>query len=54
MELLRSTAKEKNIIEFIEPSKVEVYDKSFVNKILESDKNDKRIKIKSKNLWDSI
>ena len=54
MELLKSTAKEKNIIEIIENPGREVYSKSFEQKVLKSDKNDNRIRIVTKDLWDSI
>jgi hypothetical protein len=54
MELLISTAKEKNIIEIIDFPGKEVYSKSFEQKVLKSDKNDKRIRIETKDLWDSI
>ncbi len=54
MELLRSSAKESKAVELVETDEKKAYSKSFVNKVLSSDKNDKRIKIKTQQLWESI
>ena len=39
---------------FVKIEEQEEYDPKFVKKILDSDKNDKRTRIKSKSIWDSI
>jgi hypothetical protein len=54
MELLRSSAKESKAVELVETDEKKAYNKGFVNKVLSSDKNDKRIKIKTQQLWESI
>ncbi|MBX3163102.1 MAG: hypothetical protein KF900_01360 [Bacteroidetes bacterium] len=53
MDLLRSSAKESNVIEFVETSDKE-YNQEFVKKVLKSDKHDKRVRIKTEKLWESI
>jgi hypothetical protein len=52
MELLRSSAKTTKNIELIEDKGA--YNKTFVNKVLKSDKEDKRVRIKTDKLWESI
>ncbi len=54
MELLRTTAKESKVVKLVEEEDDEVYNEEFVNKILNADKNDKRIRIDTKKLWESI
>jgi hypothetical protein len=53
MELLRSSAKESKAVEFIEPAEKN-YNQDFVNKVLKSDKSDKRVRIRTEKLWESI
>lgn len=53
MDLLRSSAKESNLVEFVETSDKE-YNQEFVKKVLKSDKHDKRVRIKTEKLWESI
>lgn len=52
LELLRTTAETTKNIELVEEKSP--YSKSFVNKVLNADKKDKRVKIKTDKLWESI
>lgn len=54
-ELLRTSARESKGIEVIEPHKKEDnYNDAFVEKILNSHKNDKHFRIHPEKLWESI
>ncbi len=55
LELIRTSARENKGIEVIDPQKkADNYNDAFVEKILHSHKNDKRIRINPEKLWESI
>jgi hypothetical protein len=46
--------KSLSFVKIIQQDESDAYNPEFVNKILDADKNDKRVRINTKSVWDSI
>lgn len=46
--------KSLSFVKVIQQDENDAYNPDFVNKILDADKNDKRVRINTKSVWDSI
>jgi hypothetical protein len=53
-DFLRSTAKESKVVKLIEKEEKSPYNPEFVEKVLQADKYDKRYRIDTDKLWETI